>query len=142
HAGEERPATGPPNGPVQRREHVGRSVAVPGAVADGVPGETGERGGGRTGSADVAEDQREVARVLEREQVVEVAADLGGVAVWPVPHCGVDARYVGQGRRQQAALERACDLALALAEAQVLDARRDAAGEGFGQRDVVRGVPP
>ena len=121
-AGEEGVGARSANGAVERREDALGWVAVPGAVADGVACEPRERGGGGTGSADVAQHDGELARLLEGEDVVEVAADFVGFSVWPVPHRGIQPGHVGQGGGEQAALQRACDLALAFVEAQVLEA--------------------
>ena len=82
--------------------------ALAGEQAQRVPGEAGDGGGLRARAADVA-DGEAVGAVADREEVVEVAADLVALAGRAVDDLDLDAGDLGQLRRQQAALEGLAD---------------------------------
>ena len=102
------------------------------------PVERGRRG---TRSADVARARRRTVRpprgrTCRRSRRPPRCASPCGQYRTAVSSPGTSGRDGGQ----QAALQCAGDLALAFVEAQVLDARRDPAGNRFGQRHIVGGV--
>lgn len=112
---------------------------MPSAVTYGVAGETGERSCFGSGSAHISDDDGP-ALVIDAENVVEVAADLGALTGGPVPHCDLEVRDLRQRSRQQAALQGVGDAVLLRVESAVLETRRNASGDRLSERDVVEGV--
>ena len=117
-------------------EHIVVVRTVGRRGADRVPRDRGDRGGVRTGATDVADHDRPTS-IIEREDVVEVAAHIGRGARRPVPHGDAGAVDVRQARRQQRRLERAGDGALLVGQPGVLERLGDPTGDRAPQRDVV-----
>ncbi len=109
----------------------------------GQPGD-GRRLGTRT--ADVA-DGEAVRAVADREDVVEVAADLVALARRAVDDLDLDVRHIGETRRQEAALEGLADRRALRVQAGVVQGQSGPAGQVLGQLQdllaevVVRGLP-
>jgi hypothetical protein len=86
----------------------------------------------------VAQHQADAA-VVEAEDVVPVAADLGSLGGRHVAHRGAHALELGQLGGEEGALERLGDAALVLEDARVVDGHRGALGCQLQQGDVVAG---
>src|SRR5215218_6293029 len=87
----------------------------------------------------VTSEQQHLA-ALDREHVVEVAADVRAALTRPVVGGEAPAGHVRQLLGQQARLQRARDLGALRVEPRVLDRARAARGELLRERKVVRGV--
>ena len=105
--------------------------------AQRVAGERRDGGGVRTLPAHVAHHDAPAVRGVEH--VVEVAADLDGLAGGVEARGDLGAGNLGQLRRQQALLQRPRDVAALAVEARVVDRDRRAPPELLGHRQVARG---
>ena len=85
------------DGGVQPLQDRRAAEALAGQQAQGVPGQARDRGGLRARTADVA-DGEAVGAVADREEVVEVAADLVALAGRAVDDLDLDAGDLGQLR--------------------------------------------
>src|SRR5690606_10735932 len=92
----------------------------------------GDGGRLRPRTADVA-DGEAVRTVVDREDVVEVAADLVALARGAVDDLDLDVRDVGEARGQQAALEGLADRHALRVQAGVVQGQGGPAGEVLGQ---------
>ena len=113
----------------------GRRAAADRRGADRVARQRRHRGGLGALALHVADDREPVA-VGGREDVVEVAADLVALAGGAVDGAELEARDVGQQRRQQRGLERLGDRRPRAVQARVVDRRRRAQRQVLGQRQV------
>ncbi len=103
--------------------------------ADRVAGHRGQRGGIGALPADVAHRDRPAAGA-GLEDVVEVAADVVGLARGPEPGCDLEAGDIRQVRRQQALLESGRDVAALAVDPSVVDCDRRSPRELFDRRDL------
>ncbi len=100
--------------------------------AQGVPGEAGDRGRVRAGAADVA-DGEAVGAVTDREEVVEVTADLVALAGRAVDDLDLHAVDDGEFGWQEAALEGLADGGALGVQPGVVEGQGGPAGEVLGQ---------
>lgn len=95
-----------------------------------MPGQAGDGRRFRARTADIA-DGESVGTVPDREQVVEVAADLVALARGAVDDLDLHSGYLGETRRQQAALECLADGRALGIQAGVVEGECRSAGEVF-----------
>ena len=120
------------DGRVQALQDRGAAEALAGQQAQGVAGQARDGGGLRARTADVA-DGEAVRAVADREDVVEVAADFVAFAGRAVDDLDLDARDLGELRRQQAALEGLADGRALGVQAGVVEGEGGPAGEVLGE---------